>query len=111
MEEDVRKQQLTSALLDHNYALNMKVKKEDEFKCSTCGKVFLIKSRLSRHQQENCNVEPKKSESCPICGKSYTYNGLRDHFRNFTEPNRAFRGKHKFFSTDHHLNLLKKLCL
>lgn len=100
---------LKSILLDHCYALNMKFKTDNEFKCGCCGKVFAMKSRLKRHRSENCGTKPNKQESCRICGKFYTHNGLRDHLRNYTAENRTFRGKHKKFSTKYHFDLLKQL--
>lgn len=103
-------------LLDHNYAgydrryaLNMKMKTESEFECVDCGKVFAIRSRLLRHKTENCGTKPKKEKSCAICGKLFTYNGLRDHYRNYTVEQRKFGGKHYNFTADDHWNLLKQL--
>lgn len=95
--------------IDHCYALNMKIKSEDDFECHTCKKVFASKSRLLRHINEHCSTKPAKNYSCVICEKTFTYNGLRDHYRNYTVQGRKFRGKHNNFNVDHHLDLVKKL--
>lgn len=95
--------------VEHNYALNLKIKGEEEFKCLVCGYTTDTRSRFRRHKLEHCDTKPKRSKACPICGKVYTHNGLRDHLRNYTVPNRAFRGVHKNFTAQHHINLLVQL--
>lgn len=95
--------------VEHNYALNMKLKAKREYNCSVCGYVTSVFCRFTRHRAENCDIQPYKSEPCPICGKVFTHNGLRDHLRNYTAPNRAFRGEHKNYSTEHHSKLLQKI--
>lgn len=95
--------------IEHNYALNMKIKGEDEFECSVCGYITDIRTRFRRHKAEHCDKKPNLSEACPICDKVYTHNGLRDHLRNYTVQNRAFRGVHKKFTVKYHKNLLAQI--
>lgn len=96
--------------LEHNYALELKLKtKTDEHKCVDCGYSTIVKSRLLRHRMEHCKPKTIKSKKCSICGKFFTHNGLRDHYRNFINPNRTFRGEHKRYTAEDHSILLKRL--
>lgn len=99
----------TQIQLEHSYAMNMRLKVKDVFKCPVCDYDTSIRSRFMRHRSENCNVEPKKTIPCPICRKMYTHNTLRDHLRNYTAANRVFRGEHRKYSPHYHSELLTKI--
>lgn len=98
-------------LEEHNYALNLKFK-PGLYRCE-CNKYSTdVRQHFYTHRTEHCKKnehKQKRNESCMICEKMFTRNGLRDHYRNYTDPNRIPRGIHAKYSIQHHLNLLKKM--
>lgn len=99
-------------LAEHSYALNMKFKPE-LYQCDCDSKYSTnVRQHFYTHRAEHCSKtknERNKTETCEICKKKFTHNGLRSHYRNYTEPTRFPRGIHAKFSIRYHLKLLKKM--
>ena len=62
---------------------HLKTCEKVKFECEYCGKVFKSGEILSKHIEKSCEVLPRQSEECDICGITVsTYITMCD-FHNF----------------------------
>lgn len=100
---------------DHSYAA-LTLKPSKQFICAKCGIVVKRKYALQIHEKFHCKKREKcpKNSICPICSKSFTYDGLRSHFLGFinSEQNgRKPRDLHGKYSPEEHKRQLEKIKL
>lgn len=61
-----------------NGAANVQIVRGNQFKCTTCGKIYIHRSSLARHQSLECGKEPQFQ--CPYCPKkSKLKSNLKQH--------------------------------
>lgn len=80
-----------------------------------CGYTTSSKNRrdhLMKHQQMFCSLRKPSVQSdlpCEICGKLYTYEGLKSHIRQFINPNRKNQATnhHASVGTEEHIRILE----
>ena len=82
-EHDEQEEIYQESLLEmetHKELLDMMIiKSGNQFKCSECGRSFIVKSQCRRHVQ---NVHSKQKELCPICHKFMkNQTTLKSHLR------------------------------
>ena len=61
---------------------HLKICEKVKFECEYCGKVFKSGEILSKHIEKSCEVLPRQSEECDICGitvSTYILNNFQFH--------------------------------
>ena len=55
-------------LMRASMKIHLKTHEKVKFECEYCGKIFKSEEILSKHIEKSCEVLPRQSEECDICG-------------------------------------------
>lgn len=94
-----------------NIGSTMCIAKSPKYQCTYCPYHTDKKSSFIDHQGEFCDdlIKIAKDMECPVCGKSFTYRGLRLHLNYYTKGKHVANDGHGNFSPGDHQVLLETL--
>lgn len=94
--------------LIHSYAKPYAAESVRMYKCHSCGYKTPKKDNLVKHMV-SCVSGKILDEKCPVCGKSFTYDGLRGHLRYFAIGKHITKNKHAQYTPQQHKTMLEHL--
>lgn len=78
------------------------------YQCSKCRKFFNKKSSLTDHMTGTACADEKKLDwQCKVCGKWFTFRGLRVHYSQYIKQKHKPNGKHADVSEEDHKTYLE----
>lgn len=103
----------SAATLTQHEQTGINLRQTKEYIC-ICGYNAKNKShRLKNHQKQYCKMMKKSVpvHPCPICGKQFSYDGLKSHLLAFTKTERGgtYKEEHATVSKDDHKKILEEV--
>lgn len=78
--------------------------------CEYCGYATKHSGHFNVHKSEGCrSASVDKNMNCPICCKSYTYNNLRAHLRQYLKESSKAQNGHQYYKPEDHQQLLLRI--